>query len=62
MTQPNMPCGWHITCDPQPMAKQNYVFWHDNYDGENGLAGTAEDIYDAIEQINEIEAEKMSDE
>lgn len=60
MEQPQIPKGWHITYNPKSIGsgKHDYDFHHDNFDGENGLAGTAEDIYDAIEQINEIEAAK----
>lgn len=58
MDQIKLPDGWHITYNPKPLSTYDYDFYHDNYDGENGLAGTAEDIYDASEQINEIIAEK----
>lgn len=60
--QIQIPEGWSITYSPKPIGngRHDYDFYHDNYDGENGLAGTAEDIYDAIEQINEIEEEKAN--
>jgi hypothetical protein len=57
--QNQMPAGWNIKHNPKPISnsRHDWDFYHDNYDGVNGLAGTAEDIYDAIEQIAEIEAE-----
>jgi len=60
--QIQIPKGWSITYSPKPFGKgrHDYDFYHDNLDGENGLSGTAEDIYDAIEQINEIEDEKAN--
>lgn len=48
--------GWHIekNIKPIPTDNFNYDFYHDNYDGENGLAGNASSIDDAIKQIDEI--------
>lgn len=49
--------GWHISYNPKPIPDKShdYDFHHDDYDGENGLCGTAKDIEDAVKQINEIE-------
>ena len=51
--------GWHIerNVKPIPDRRHDYDFWHDEYDGGNGLAGTAESIDDAMRQISEIENE-----
>lgn len=51
--------GWHIqkNVKPIPDSRHDYDFWHDDYDGENGLCGTASDPIDAAKQIMEMEAE-----
>ncbi len=53
-----LPNGWKIERNPKsiPSSAHDFDFWHENYDGENGLCGTAESVEDAIEQINEMEA------
>ena len=52
----NLPAGWSITCSPKPIGTNahDYDFWHENYDGENNLCGTASSLEDAIQQINEM--------
>lgn len=49
---------WHIQRNPKPIPDRQHDidFWADDYDGENGLAGTAKDFEDAGSQIQEIEA------
>ena len=58
--------GWHIRYNPKPIPskKFDYDFWHDEYDyaddtGGNGLAGNAESVDDAINQINDIESSRQ---
>jgi hypothetical protein len=50
------PAGWTITYNPKPIPNRehDYDFVHDNYDGENGLCGTAKDYLNAIHNIFEI--------
>ncbi len=54
------PDGWHIEYNPKPIPRSSHDwdFWHDNYDGapdgNNRLFGTAMNIRDALEQIEEI--------
>lgn len=40
---------------PIPLRDFDYDFWHDDFDGENGLCGTAKNEQDAIGQIEEME-------
>ena len=49
--------GWTITKNPKPIPSRNddYDFVHEDYDGENGLCGTAKSPIHAIQQILEIE-------
>jgi len=51
--------GWNISYwkKPIPDRRHDFDFTHDDFDGENGLCGTAKSIYDAVEQIKEIESE-----
>lgn len=51
------PTGWTITHNPKPIpnSQHDYDFVHENYDGENGLCGTASSATNAIDQIFEIE-------
>ena len=53
------PEGWSVVFNPKPIPSRNfdYDFTHENFDGENGLCGTAASIKDAAQQIFEIEAE-----
>lgn len=46
--------GWHIEYRPKPIPSQafDWDYWHDDYDGENGLAGTASSIDDAVVDID----------
>jgi hypothetical protein len=48
--------GWTISHNPKPVGTTawDWDFSHENYDGENGLCGTASSYEDAIEQIREI--------
>jgi hypothetical protein len=51
--------GWHIEYNlkPIPDRRHDYDFWHEDYDGVkdgNHLAGTAESIPDAMDQITEM--------
>ena len=52
--------GWHIVenIKPIPDGRHDFDFWHDDYDGGNGLAGTAESVRDAMEQIIKIAEER----
>ena len=49
--------GWRIekNLKPIPDRRHDYDFWHDEYDGDNGLSGTAGTYGGAVEQIFEIE-------
>ena len=51
--------GWTITHNPKPIPTRSmdWDFISDEYDGENGLCGTAPSLVNAIEQIMEIEYE-----
>lgn len=51
-----LPEGWNISYNPKPIPNRSfdYDFYHDDYDGENGLCGNAASVEDAIEQIKEI--------
>ncbi len=51
-----IPEGWIIEFNPKPIPDRqfDYDFYHEDHDGENGLCGTAKDIEDAVNQINEI--------
>ena len=53
---PNYP-GWYIAHDPKPIPSRDfdYDFHHDDYDGENGLAGSASSYNSAVLQIKSIE-------
>ena len=62
----NLPNGWHIEYNPKPIPdrRHDYDFWHDDYDGAdggNGLAGTAVNKEDVLEQIREIDKEGLRD-
>lgn len=50
--------GWHIEYNPKPIPCRDFDwdFWHDDYDGTNGLCGTAESEAEARQQIEEQEA------
>ena len=50
---------WTITKNmkPIPCRMHDFDFMHGDYDGENGLFGTACNYQDAIRQIIEIEGE-----
>jgi hypothetical protein len=56
-----MKAGWHIMKDIKPIPNRSFDwgFYHDDYDGENGLCGTASSVKDALEQIDEIESEDL---
>jgi len=49
--------GWHVTLNPKPIPdrRHDWDFWHNDYDGENKLCGTAESVGHALTQIEEIE-------
>lgn len=49
--------GWTIQKNIKPIPDRSFDFdfWHENHDGENGLCGTASNVIDAINKINEIE-------
>lgn len=49
--------GWRIekNVKPIPIRDFDFDFWHEEYDGENGLAGAAKDYFDAVDQIIEIQ-------
>jgi hypothetical protein len=49
--------NWTISywAKPIPDRQFDYDFVSDEYDGENGLAGNASSLTNAIHQINEIE-------
>ena len=51
--------GWYFRFNlkPIPDRRHDYDFWHEDYDGENGLCGTAENEEDVLEQIREIEGD-----
>lgn len=53
----NIPKGWQVHYNPKPIPLRHfdYDFSHENFDGENGLAGNAASIQGAINQIQEIE-------
>ena len=57
----DIPEGWKITYWMKPIPDRNhdYEFAHDDYDGTNGLCGTAPTRDSCIEQIKEIEEEAM---
>jgi len=48
--------GWSVKCNPKPIptTSHDYDFWHDDFDGENGLCGTAASVADAINCINDL--------
>ena len=50
---------WHITRNPKPIPTRahDYDFWDNDFDGTNGLCGTAESIADAQRQIEEMESQ-----
>jgi len=50
--------GWHIEYNPKPIPIRFGVDWdfiHDDYDGENDLAGSGFSFLDCVDQIIEIE-------
>jgi len=51
--------GWHIIKNSKPIPSRSFDwdYWHEDYDGENGLSGTASSVKDALQQISEIEEE-----
>jgi len=53
-----IPSGWNIEYNPKPVPPRlgiDYDFWHENFDGENGLCGVGSSVEDCIEQINEMD-------
>ena len=48
-----IPEGWHIEIDRKPIRGFDLDYWHDDYDGENGLCGTAATREHAIQYILE---------
>lgn len=52
----NIPTGWHIkkNVKPIPVRCFDYDFWHDDFDGEGLVCGTASSVEDALRQIEEI--------
>jgi hypothetical protein len=55
--------GWHIEKNEKPIPdrRHDYDFWHDDYDGTNGLCGTAQSVSSAMKQIAEIESNLEED-
>jgi hypothetical protein len=55
-----IPEGWYIEYAPPPIPLRqfDYEYWHDSYDGENGLCGMAASVNAAIEEIEEIEEQQ----
>ena len=52
------PKGWNIAYNPKPVPAflgVDYDYWHDDYDGENGLAGSAGSVKECWEEIANIE-------
>jgi hypothetical protein len=49
--------GWTITYNPKPIPTRDddWDYIHEDYDGENGLCGTAGSALKAMQQILEIE-------
>jgi hypothetical protein len=47
------PVGWTITYNPKPIPTRDddWDYVHDDYDGENGLCGTAGSYLEAIRHI-----------
>ena len=48
--------GWYVEYNQKPIPdrRNDYDFWHEDYDLDSGLCGTAESVEDAIRQIEEI--------
>ena len=49
---------WHVEFNPKPIPDRlhDWDFWHDDYDGENDLHGTAASERECWAQIAELEA------
>ena len=52
--------GWSITHNPKPIPdfSHDWDFVHEDYDGENGLCGTAAGYHNAVHAIIELEKER----